>query len=247
MRPADQTKEAATLPEKTHWGEKPLVGIFGGTFNPVHLGHMRLVVEVMECVQPARLDLLPSARPPHKGSRRILPFPLRVRLLESAVAGMANVVVNTVENDRATPSYTVDTLRIYREREPHCRPFFIIGAEDFSHISTWQEWPLLPHLADIIVVPRSGAAEEVYSDTIRDLWPEAVPVEPPFAAAETAYAIPGVDNAGLFVLLPLPRLDIRAELIRQRLLAGRSVRFLVPEAVHAILQDNPEAVTAWRA
>lgn len=228
-------------------GGRPLAGIFGGTFNPIHLGHMRLVVEVMESVRPARLDLLPSARPPHKGGRRLLPFDLRVKLLEAAIANLEGVAVSALENERNGPSYTIDTLRLYREREPEARHFFIIGAEDFSVIATWQQWEILPHFADFIVVPRSGAAGEVFSDTVRDLWPEAVPTKPPFPAADRAYALPGVSDAGLFIHLPLPRLDIRAELIRERLLAGRSIRFLVPEAVHALLQDHPEAVSIWRA
>lgn len=224
---------------------KPLIGIFGGTFNPVHLGHLRLVVEVLESIRPARLDLLPSARPPHKGGRRLLPFELRAELLRTATEGMESVFVNTLENERDTPSYTVDTLRIYREREPDARLFFILGAEDFSLISSWQQWEMLPHLADIVVVPRSGAAREVFNDTVRDSWPKAVSVEPPFAAADAAYALPGVANAGMFVHLPLPRLDIRAELIRERLLAGRSARFLVPDAVHELLEAHPEAMTVW--
>ena len=228
-------------------GNKPLVGIFGGTFNPVHLGHMRLVVEVMESVCPARLDLLPNARPPHKRGRRMLPFALRVNLLHAAIQGMKNVQVNTMESERNGPSYTIDTLRLYCEREPDVRHFFVIGAEDFSLIATWQRWELLPHFADIIVVPRSEAAGEVFSETVRDLWPDAVPVVPPFAAADRAYALPGISNAGVFVHLPLPRLDIRAELIRERLLVGRSVRFLVPEAVHQALLNNVETIDLWRA
>lgn len=226
---------------------KPLLGIFGGTFNPVHLGHMRLVVEVLESVRPERLDLLPSARPPHKGGRRLLPFELRVDLLRAATAGMDTVFVNTLENERDTPSYTVDTLRIYKEREPDSRLFFILGAEDFSLIATWQQWEMLPYLADIVVVPRSGAAQEVFSDTVRDLWPKAVAVTPPYASADAAYAIPGIADAGVFVHLPLPRLDIRAELIRERLLAGRSARFLVPDAVHELLRQHPESMAVWQS
>lgn len=226
--------------------DKPLLGILGGTFNPVHLGHMRLVVEVLESVRPARLDLLPSARPPHKGGRRLLPFDLRVDLLNAAIAGLGNLRVNTLENERDTPSYTVDTLRLYKDREPEYRPFFILGAEDFSLITTWRQWEILPYLADIVVVPRSGAGGEVFSDTVRDLWPAAVPSNPPFEGADAAYALPGVADAGWFIHLPLPRLDIRAELIRERLLAGRSARFLLPDAVHALLLEYPEALAAWR-
>ena len=225
---------------------RPLLGIFGGTFNPVHLGHLRLVVEVLESVRPARLDLLPSARPPHKGGRRLLPFALRVELLNSAIAGMDNVFVNTLENERDTPSYTVDSLRIYRDREAGSRLFFILGAEDFSLITTWQQWEMLPHLADIVVVPRSGAAEEVFSDSIREFWPSAVSIPPPFPAADVAYALPDVTTAGRFIHLPLPRLDIRAELIRERMLAGRSAQFLVPDPVYAHLQKHPEALAPWR-
>ena len=207
---------------------------------------MRLVLEVLESVRPERLDLLPSARPPHKGGRRLLPFDLRVELLKAATAGMDAVFVNSLENERDTPSYTVDTLRIYREREPESRLFFILGAEDFSLISTWQQWEMLPYLADIMVVPRAGAAVEVFSDTIRECWPKAVPVPPSFGSADMAYAIPGVADAGVFIHLPLPRLDIRAELIRERLLAGRSIRFLVPDSVYAILENHPEASGIWK-
>ena len=233
--------------QSANQGGSPLVCIFGGTFNPIHLGHMRLVVEVMESVRPSRLDLLLSARPPHKGGRLLLPFPLRVTLLEAAIQGMDRVAVNTLENERNGPSYTADTLRIYREREPDARLCFIIGAEDFSLIATWQQWEILPRLTDIIVVPRSGAAEEVFSDTVSDLWPEAAPITPPYPAADAAYALPGVKNAGIFSHLPLPRLDIRAELIRERFLAGRSIRFLVPEAVHCLLRDQPGAAASWRS
>lgn len=234
-----------TAPVLAFRNEKPLVGIFGGTFNPVHLGHMRLAVEVLESVAPSRLDFLPSARPPHKGNRRVLPFALRTELLRAATEGLGDIRVNELENERGGPSFTIDTLRIYKKREPGARVFFILGAEDFSQISTWEQWQKLPYLADIVIVPRSGAGSEVFADTIRSLWPEALPAIPPYPAADMAYAIPGVPDAGFFIHLPLPRLDIRAELIRERLLAGRSIRFLVPETVRAVLQNHPEAASIW--
>ncbi len=220
-----------------------LIGILGGSFNPPHLGHMRLAVEVLETLRPDRLDFLPSARPPHKGGRHILPFDLRVAMLRAATRGMDKVAVNTVENERDGPSYTVDTLRIYREREPESRFFFIVGAEDFVAINTWRRWQELPYLADIVVASRAGMAAGAFADTVRACWPEARPAAAPAAVAEAAYALP--EGGGMLLHLPLPRLDIRAELIRERLLAGRSVRFLVPDAVHALLPEYPETATLW--
>ena len=226
---------------------KPQVGIFGGSFNPPHLGHMRLAVEMLEAMRPARLDFLLSARPPHKGGRPILPFELRASLLRAATAGMDRVAVNLMESEREGPSYTVDTLNLYRQREPDHRFFFILGAEDFAVINTWHEWRKLPYLADLVVVPRSGMEVEVFTNTVRTCWPEALPVASPVPAANAAYALPQDQGGGLLLHLPLPRLDIRAELIRERLLNGRSARFLVPDAIYELLTGDPEIVECWKS
>ncbi len=229
------------------------VGIFGGSFNPPHLGHMRLAVEVMEALRPARLDFLPSARPPHKGGRRILPFALRLDMLRAATAGMRNVAVNDLEGERDELSYTADTLRIYRRREPGRRFFFILGTEDFAVINTWYDWRTLPYLADIVVVPRSGMEVEAFADAAREFWPEAEKTAPETifsgrsVPVDAAFRLPEEAGGGLLLHLPLPRLDIRAELIRERLLAGRCVRFLVPDAVHDLLLRDPKTVEVWRA
>ena len=146
---------------------KPWVGILGGSFNPPHFGHLRLAVEVMEALHPVRLDFLPAPMPPHKGRRGLLPFALRVAMLEKALHGLHGFCINTMENERDGPSYTTDTLRLYRKREPGIRHFFILGAEDFASILSWHEWQLLPELADIVVVSRAGSEVEVFMNTIR--------------------------------------------------------------------------------
>ncbi len=213
-------------------GKKPLVGIYGGSFNPPHLGHMRLAVEVLEAMRPARLDLLPCCVPPHKDAADMLPFALRVAMLRESVTGIPGLAVSTLEEERSGPSYTSDTLRIYQEREPDARHFFVLGAEDFVAMHLWHEWRILPELADIVVVPRAGMDVEVFSYTVQTCWKDARPVPPPVAAANAAYMLPG---GGMLIHLPLTRLDIRAELIRERLGAGRSIRFLVPEPVERLL------------
>jgi nicotinate-nucleotide adenylyltransferase len=223
---------------------RPLVGIFGGSFNPPHLGHMRLAVEVLEALSPVRLDFLPTARPPHKGGSRILPFALRVAMLEAAIRGLDGLAVNTMESERGGLSYTSDTLRAYRDREPGFRHFFILGAEDFAVIQSWHEWRQLPELADLVIVPRAGSEVEVFTETVHSAWPEARPVTPAPFPANALYLLPEERGGGRIMHLPLPRLDIRAELVRERRRAGRSIRFLVPEAVEALLPDYPASARA---
>ena len=224
---------------------QPLVGIFGGSYNPPHLGHMRLAVEVIEALRPSRLDFLPCAVPPHKGTKSILPFDLRARMLEESVLGIAGLRVNRLESQRSGPSYTSDTLRLYAEKEPDARHFFILGAEDFADIVKWHEWEILPRLADIVVVPRAGSEVEVFMETVRHSWPEARPLGHLAGAANAVYSLPPESGGGRLLHLPLPRLDIRAELVRERFLAGRSIRFLVPDAVARLLAENPEATACW--
>ena len=223
----------------------PYIGIFGGCFNPPHLGHMRLAVEILETMRPCRLDFLPCAVPPHKSGRSVLPFALRARMLEEAIAGEEGFRVNRMENERSGPSYTVDTLRVYRAREPGARFFFIVGAEDFSHIHTWREWRHLPALADIVVVPRSGSGMELFTDTARRCWPEAIEDLSCPGPADSAYIFPDSPGSGRLLHVPLPRLDMRAEYIRERFRSGRSIRFLVPACVDRLLRENPEAARCW--
>ena len=221
---------------------KPLVGIYGGSFNPPHLGHMRLAVEVLEAMAPVRLDFLPCAVPPHKGKEDMLPFALRAAMLRESIGGIEGLCVNTLEEERGGPSYTSDTLRIYRQREPEARHFFVLGSEDFAAMHLWHEWRTLPELADIVVVPRSGMELDVFTHTVNACWPEAGAVKPPVEAANAAYTLP---SGGMLLHLPLPRLDIRAELIRERLAAGRSIRFLVPEPVERLLAASGNGLQCW--
>lgn len=227
--------------------ERPWVGIFGGSFNPPHVGHMRLAVEVMEALHPARLDFLPTAVAPHKGRRQVLPFALRVRMLEESIQGMPGLAVNTMESEREGPSYTADTLRIYKEREPECRHFFILGAEDFAAIRTWYHWETLPELADIVIVPRAGSEVELFTDIVRHAWPEARERAARRIPANALFELPESRGGGMIMHLPLPRIDIRAELVRERFLADRSIHFLVPPAVEALIRaEKSQVLRCWQ-
>ena len=226
--------------------QKASVGILGGSFNPLHIGHIRLAIEVFEAMRPHRLDFLPAATPPHKGYKHVLPFALRTHMLEEVVKEMPHFAVNTIEGEREGPSYTVDTLKLCREREPLYRRFFILGVEDFAHIHTWYQWKEIPRLVDLLIVPRSGNEIQLFVETVRRLWPEARTASGP-PPVDALFELPGAEDCGKIMYLTLPRIDIRAELIRNRFLVGRSIRFLVPDSVSALLARNaPSALCCWK-
>ena len=134
------------------------IGILGGSFNPVHIGHLRLALEVLEAPVAALeyVELLPCAEPPHKPREGILPFELRSALLEVAGRRIPRLRVNRLEGMRSGPSYTWDTLTAYAAQYPGQRPVFILGGEDFATLPQWFRGLELPQLADFVVVPRAG-------------------------------------------------------------------------------------------
>jgi len=154
------------------------IGILGGSFNPVHAGHLRLAIEVAEALRPERIDLVPCAVPPHKEAHDLLPFGLRLSLLHAAVRPFAALSVNALEGGRSGPSYTWDTLHAYRAAEPDATPFFILGGEDFEMLPHWRRGVELPRIADFVVVPRAGSGPEAFRAALAAHWPDAVPLPP---------------------------------------------------------------------
>lgn len=220
------------------------ISILGGTFNPVHIGHIRPAVEVFETLRPDYIDLLPCASPPHKTDANLLPFDLRVDMLTAAAAPFPFLHINCIEQSRPGPSYTYDTLTEYRKRYPGCRLSFILGAGDFLSLSTWHKGKQLTDLADIVVLPRSGKDIEAFHDSTHAYWPGAEPqkTSAPIAAA---YRLP---SGHTIHFLPQPRLDISATLIRERWLAGRDITYLVPRAVRDIMYANKERINCcWNS
>ena len=209
------------------------IGILGASFNPVHIGHVRLALELREILALSYVDLLPCALPPHKPATGILPFDVRVRLLRAAIQGLTGLRINPMEGERKGPSYTWDSLRDYAAGQPDARRFFLLGCEDFCTLPQWRKGLELPHLADFVVVPRGGAGEERFTHAVRQNWPEAVlcPLDPTSHMAELpgarVFALP---QGARLLYLPLTRLDISASSLRRRFVAGLDIHFLLPPA-----------------
>lgn len=217
------------------------IALFGGGFNPVHNGHLRLAVEVWEALRPERLDFIPTANPPHKPHESLLAFELRVELLRKACAAFPGFYINTLEAERHGPSYTAVTLACYRALYPKAELYFLLGSEDFAGLDSWRDWQKLPEFANLLIVPRQGMEEAAFAEALRRLWPgaEPCPATPP---ARACYRVCSAAGAGRILYLPLPRLDINASLLRRRWLEGRRLDFWTPPAVLEALEGARELV-----
>ncbi len=200
------------------------VGIFGGTFDPVHHGHLRTALEVLEGCGLDELRLVPAGVPPHRGAPRA-PAALRLEMLRQAVAGESRLVVDDRELRRTGPSYTVDTLSTLRAglgTRPLC---LVLGADAFLGLPGWHRWRELPELAHLVVVHRPGALLELTGE-LADL----------FAGRRTGTAAAlARASAGILWVQPVTQLDISSSAIRALVAGGGDPRYLVPDAVRELL------------
>ncbi len=222
------------------------VGLFGGSFNPVHVGHIRLAIEALEYTNlPYALDsveLIPCALPAHKAPQDLLPFALRYAMLEAACAPIAGLTVSNIEEKLQGTSYTWHTLKHYAQTFPEQRHLFMEGIENLQDLPHWHRGLDLPYWADIGVVPRGDGDEELFVRTVKQHWPEAQLCKKPCLTARV-----NIQNkeARIFYM-PIPRLDISASYLRERWLAERSLYGLMPHAAQVILEKSrPEAQKYW--
>lgn len=219
--------------------------IFGGSFNPPHIGHLRLAIEVREALGKLidRVDLMPCAHPPHKASTDMLPFELRASMLDAAIAGLPDICCNRLEGGRDKTSYTWDTLTELNNEKPGRTLFFLLGSPDFALLPTWHRGLDLPRICHLVIVPRGEYDVQAFSATASILWPGVRQVDA---------LIPGgvsllVPHCNLMHFLPVPWLDVSSSRIRELWQAGRETHYLMPDVVLDILQQQSETVAEyWR-
>ena len=221
---------------------RPGRAILGGSFNPPHVGHLRLAVEAREMLgaRVEGVDLMPCSVPPHKDAAGLLPFDLRAGLVDACVAGVDGLACSRLEASRQGPSYTWDSLLALRAARPGARPWFILGSPDFAQVGSWRRGLDLPALCHMAVVPRGGHGVKDFMEMALALWPAATacPPDPPGCPR---LALPG---GGTAVFLPLPWLDVSSSRVRELWLRGRSVEFLVPGPALRLLRAHADAVRA---
>jgi len=199
------------------------IGVFGGTFDPIHLAHLAVAQEAAEQVGLERILFVPAGEPPHKPGRVVTSAEHRLAMVELAIAGNARFSVDRMEIDRAGPSYTVDTLESLHaargagDAAPDLA--LVLSAETFLGLMTWREPRRIAELSRFVVAPRDG-----YPDASPGFFAEHMPDRPDLADRAT--------------FLDAPRLRISASELRARAAAGRSLRYLVPDAVAAYIGDH---------
>ncbi|MCY1356469.1 putative nicotinate-nucleotide adenylyltransferase [compost metagenome] len=203
------------------------IGVLGGTFDPVHIGHLRGALEVAETLALDELRLTPSARPPHRDKPQVTAKD-RLAMVECAVAGVAPLVVDARELQRDKPSYTIDTLELMRaELAVSDQVFLLLGWDAFCGLPTWHRWEELLQHCHILVLQRPDADSEP-PDALRNL----------LAARSVSDPLALKGPSGQIAFVWQTPLAVSATQIRQLLASGKSVRFLVPDAVLAYIDAH---------
>ena len=220
------------------YGGRPCVALFGGTFDPVHNGHLRMAIEVREGLSLPRLHLVPSARPPHKPLQPVAPAHHRCAMAEASVAGVDGLSVLDCELRREGPSYSLLTVRDILAANPGAEVLFLVGADAFRAIATWHRYGELLSACDFLLLPRPGPPPE-------SVFPTGIRIE---KEEDGCYSLPGRTYrlpGGRRLLCPdLPVLDISSRSIRDKVRRGRSIRGLVPPeaeryiAAHALYREE---------
>jgi nicotinate-nucleotide adenylyltransferase len=132
------------------------IGIFGGTFDPVHHGHLILARDAVETLQLDRVIFIPAALSPQKLDQQPTPPAVRVAMLRAAIEGEEKFAVDPMELERPPPSYAINTVETVRQREPTAELFFLVGGDNVARLSTWHRFRELEKLVQFVILDRSG-------------------------------------------------------------------------------------------
>ncbi|MCY2964715.1 MAG: nicotinate-nucleotide adenylyltransferase [Planctomycetota bacterium] len=193
------------------------LGILGGTFDPVHNGHLLLAERCREECRLDRVAFLPAGIPPHKLTQSITDGNSRAEMLSLAIVGRSEFVVDRRELKRTEPCFTVATLAELREEDPDRELVFLMGADSLADFPKWKAPGRILELAEIAVVNRGGAP-----------IPDLSPLIEQFGASAT----------GRVQIVTIPGIEIASRDIRERVRLGKSIRYLVPRAVECYIAEH---------
>lgn len=192
------------------------IGILGGTFDPIHIGHLILAEEARDLLHLDTVLLAPAADPPHKRQQGKSPASHRVRMVELAIADNPHLALSRIDIDRPGPHYTLDMLRLLREQYgPEAELYFLMGLDSLADLPTWHRPLELMQQCSLVALSRPGAD---------------------FDWAALEMALPGVRSR--VILLPMPLLEISGSDLRERARQGRPLRYQVPRQVEQYIAQH---------
>jgi nicotinate-nucleotide adenylyltransferase len=199
------------------------VGLLGGTFNPIHLGHLHIAEEVLRSCELDQVWFIPACQPPHKNVAAAVPFVQRLDMVEAALAGCERFRACDIEGRRGGTSYSVETLRQLHDNYPAYEFFFIMGLDSFQEVSSWKDYTQLFAYAHIVVAARPG-----FEGDLRELLPVAIAER--FCYDSDSKKLTA-DSGFSVVLVPHTDRDISSTDIRKRIVAHQDCGALLPAAV----------------
>mgnify|MGYP000521584022 CR=1 FL=1 len=194
-----------------------MLGIMGGTFNPIHYGHLLMCEGIREEFNLEKIIFIPAKIPPHKDNSKIIEADDRLRMVELAIGDNPFFEASEIEMKREGSSYTVDTLRIIKEQEKNRKISLIVGADSFVQFETWRDYREIFRLAVIIVAPRPDTREDILNSYIEKFRKE-------FGANILKYSGKAMDYSSTE--------------IRKRVGMGLSIKYMVPPDVERYIYKN---------
>lgn len=193
------------------------IGIMGGTFNPIHYGHLMLAENAYDSMKLDEIWFMPSADPPHKSGQAILPYSYRSEMTELAIRDVPYFIKSDFESQRSKPSYTAETLRLLHEQYPNTEFYFIMGADSLFQLETWYQPEKVMAQAILLVAVRDHHSTEEMHQQIDYL--------------QNKY------NARI-QLMDMPGVDLSSVLIRKRVENQQTIRFFVPEKIRKYIIEH---------
>ncbi len=202
------------------------IAVYGGSFDPFHLGHLIPTVRAQETFRFDAVHFVPASRPPHKQDQELTPITHRLSMVAMATLPYERFFASDVEVFSDRPTYTVDTVRVFRRRFPDAILYFLLGSDSFSQIATWGRWRELVDLAHLVVLHRAHMWGEELERRIPDELVTRLRMVVPFDR------VPDPDTPTIYCLDHEP-FPISATSIRNRQSRGQPIRELVPHEVHS--------------
>jgi nicotinate-nucleotide adenylyltransferase len=203
-----------------------LIGLYGGLFDPIHLGHLRPIYELLDQLPLHHVRFIPCASPPHKAAP-LFSIHQRIQLLKAAILGEKKFIIDSREQQRQGPSYTIDTLRSIHHENPKNSLCLIIGSDAFNQITSWFEWQQLLDYSHIIITLRPQQQLSTQGE-VKNLLNQYLEKDTKQLTKSTH---------GHIITQQVTQLDISSTYLRQLILQKKSTRYLVPDNVHEMIQQ----------